>query len=590
MHFISNNQARPPNQATDWAANIWYWTVALTLAGLAFGRAHSLTWLSDDSYASFRYADNWARGIGLVFNAKERVEGITNPLWTLILGLLARGGFNIEKASIALGIGAYVTCVVLLTLVSPRTSRDPAITRRLVPIAALIAVADTDWATFATGGLETSLFSISVLASFVLAWWSRNLVVAGVTAGIAVSTTAMLRPDGALFVPALALSFWGSRRRGLLPYGVTCFLLLAAFHGWRRVYYGDWIPNTYYAKSAFASWWSQGFSYLGYFAWRQCAVVAVALSASLMVASRLARRLRTIEIRQRDNFSNVAREQAWQLFVAWAMILIYTLSVVRVGGDFMYARLLVPVVPLLAMAAELSLRLVIPARPMLLGIAGLGIAVLTFVMPCPVDTDITSHSGIVDERAYYQLGFTDVVERNAEHLSSCIAGFPVRAAIYGGELRLAYRARFPYAIEAHAGLTDAYTAHRPLISRHRVGHEKSADARYLVLIQKAHFATSPLYAILSDPNGFIPDIHADLCGVDVRLLHWDPAFVEYVKARGARVPDYPAWLDQVLARLDFMPDDWVRRQWEQAEHFYFSHVSDQSRSRVFATRLRLTRR
>ena len=156
-------------------------------------------------------------------------------------------------------------------------------------------------------------------------------------------------------------------------------------------------------------------------------------------------------------------------------------------------------------------------------------------------------------------------------------------------MRLAYRARFPYAIEAHAGLTDAYTAHRPLISRHRVGHEKSADARYLVLIQKAHFATSPLYAILSDPNGFIPDIHADLCGVDVRLLHWDPVFVEYVKARGARVPDYPAWLDQVLARLDFMPDDWVRRQWEQADHFYFSHVSDDARSRVFETRLHLTR-
>jgi hypothetical protein len=523
--------------------------------------------------------------MGLVFNAKERVEGITNPLWTIILGLLARGGFNIENSSIVLGLVAYTLCVALLTLASFRFVKDP--TGPLVPIAAILAVADPDLATFATGGLETSLFSTSVLASFVLAWSSRNLVAAGITAGIWASVTGMLRPDGALFVPALALSFWGARRRGLLPFLAVCGSLLAVFHVWRRVYYGQWIPNTYYAKSAFLSWWSQGLVYLGYFATRHSALILIALGSALILVIRKARQPRSAIERQRSN-SNVEAEQRWQLIVAWAMILIYTLSVVRVGGDFMYARLLVPVLPLLAMAGELSLNLVISRRPKLLGIVGIGTGVATYLAPCPVDTDIVSHAGIVDERAYYQLGFAEFTERSAGQLRSCIAGYPARAAIYGGELRLAYRSRFPYAIEAHAGLTDAYTAHRPLTSRQRVGHEKSADARYLVLTQKAHFATSPLYATLSDPDGFIPDIHADLCGTDVRLLHWDPAFVEYVKARGARVPDYPARLDQILERLDYMPDDWVRRQWDLARHFYFLHVSDAARSRVFETRLRPT--
>ncbi len=559
LHPSSSNQILPGSQSMDWLRGGGRWLAALVLAVSAFYRANALTWLSDDSYASFRYADNWSRGMGLVFNAKERVEGITNPLWTIILGLLARGGFNIEKASVVLGLFAYMLCVALLALASFRFASDSLIACRLIPIAAIIAVADTDLATFATGGLETSLFSTCVLASFVFAWWSRNLVVAGVAAGLLASITAMLRPDGALFVPALALSFLGSRRRGLWPYLVICCSLLAVFHGWRRVYYGNWVPNTYYAKSAFLSWWSQGVVYLGYFARRQGALILVTIGSALIVAIRTPLRTKsTIETGQRSSGSDIQGEQIWRLFVAWAMIIVYTLSVVRVGGDFMYARLLVPVIPLLAFACELSLRLAIPNRSSLRGVLGAGTCVATFAAPCPVDTDIVSHSGIVDERAYYQLGFADFIERSASHLRGCIDGFPVRAAIYGGELRLAYRARFAYAIEAHAGLTDAHTAHLPLSSRQRVGHEKSADAQYLVLTQKAHFATSPLYAILSDPLGFIPDIHADLCGVDVRLLHWDPVFVEYVKLRGARVPDYPAWLDQILARLDYMPDDWVR--------------------------------
>src|SRR5687768_17195064 len=41
----------------------------------------------DDSYISFRYARNWARGLGLVYNEGERIEGYTNFLWTIILGV-----------------------------------------------------------------------------------------------------------------------------------------------------------------------------------------------------------------------------------------------------------------------------------------------------------------------------------------------------------------------------------------------------------------------------------------------------------------------------------------------------------------------
>ncbi len=48
------------------------------------------TWyvLFDDAMISMRYAFNLAHGNGLVWNPGERVEGITNPLWTGVMALI----------------------------------------------------------------------------------------------------------------------------------------------------------------------------------------------------------------------------------------------------------------------------------------------------------------------------------------------------------------------------------------------------------------------------------------------------------------------------------------------------------------------
>ncbi len=564
----------------------WPVLLLLVLASLALVRASSLAWLCDDAFASFRYADNWARGMGLVFNANERVEGITNPLWTLILAVLARLGLNVETAATTMGLGAHVLCILLLAWAGRTQFGDLPRARYLLPIGAIIAVADTDLSAFATGGLETSLFSTTVLASLVAAWLPKSTLAAGTCAGLCVAVSGMLRPDGILFLAPLALAFWGSRRRGLVSYLVVSVSLLGAFHGWRRYYFGSFIPNTYYAKSAFVSWWTQGAIYLGYFSVRHVALLVAAIVIGVLALVRMSSSLKTAMASSKPcPTAYPTRDTTIRLIVPWAMMLVYSVGVVRVGGDFMYARLLVPIIPLLAYVVDLSVTLVWGRRPTVHGMVGLLIAGATLAAPCPVDTDITAHHGVVDERAYYQLGYAAAVERTAGMLRNCIDGFATRAVIYGGELRLAYRARFPYAIEAHAGLTDAVIAHRPLAERQRIGHEKSADARYLVLTKKAHFATSPLYAVLSDPHGFIPDVHANLCGVDVRLLHWDPAFVQYVRARGADVPEFTVWLDRLLARVDTMSDASVLAQWQAVQHFYFAHNTDPQRLAAFEARL-----
>src|SRR6185436_1121968 len=42
--------------------------------------------LSDDAFITLRYAENFARGQGLVFNPGERVFGCTEPLLAVLLG------------------------------------------------------------------------------------------------------------------------------------------------------------------------------------------------------------------------------------------------------------------------------------------------------------------------------------------------------------------------------------------------------------------------------------------------------------------------------------------------------------------------
>jgi hypothetical protein len=80
------------------ARRLWILELVPT-ALLAAAVAYGLWGFSyDDSWITYRYADNWAHGRGLAFNPGEAVLGTTAPGWALALGAASR-------ASSALGIG-----------------------------------------------------------------------------------------------------------------------------------------------------------------------------------------------------------------------------------------------------------------------------------------------------------------------------------------------------------------------------------------------------------------------------------------------------------------------------------------------------
>ena len=60
--------------------------VALAVALVPYQIA-TFNHIGEDCFISFRYVENFVEGKGLVYNLGERVEGYSNFLWVMVLGL-----------------------------------------------------------------------------------------------------------------------------------------------------------------------------------------------------------------------------------------------------------------------------------------------------------------------------------------------------------------------------------------------------------------------------------------------------------------------------------------------------------------------
>jgi hypothetical protein len=263
----------------------WEWlrahpVVALLLAAsLLVLLTHSWEYrfLTDDAFISFRYARNLAHGDGLVFNpGHERVEGYSNLLWVLILAALGRLGVPIESGANVLSLAATVA---LWALIVRETLRRPPETGRawLVLVPAFALALTRSVAVWSTSGLETRLFEVLIVAAVFRLLREAEALVRGERptpwAGVLLGLAEWTRPDGLL----LAIGAYGAvagwllvRRRldlGRLALWIApCVLLIAAHLAFRRLYYGEVLPNTYYAKVDGRFWWESGGRYLEAFA------------------------------------------------------------------------------------------------------------------------------------------------------------------------------------------------------------------------------------------------------------------------------------------------------------------------------------
>lgn len=253
------------------------WIGIAIAAALLAVHAKAYLFLTDDAFISFRYARHLSHGQGLVFNpGGERVEGFTNLLWVLILAAFDALGLSPEKMATILSLAATATLFALvLRFVWTRAPRGQAWVA-LLP--AFFLASTRSFAVWASSGLETRLFELLLVAGLFRLVSEMESLQGGPTPRALGSAwlfglAALTRPDGALIggcalLASVAYRGWTARR---IPWGWAAAwwpfaALVVGNIAFRLAYYGDWLPNTYYAKVGGQLSWARGARYLAAFA------------------------------------------------------------------------------------------------------------------------------------------------------------------------------------------------------------------------------------------------------------------------------------------------------------------------------------
>jgi hypothetical protein len=204
----------------------------------------------DDAYISFRYADNWIEGHGLVFNPGERVEGYTNFLWIVLLAPFIALSVDPATAAAVIGLLAAAGTLVIVVRMSPRPEHNPGI----VWIAPLLLASSPPFLVWATGGLETPLYTLLITAAAAGIARSAPRGTLPISSAILAGLAALTRPEGVLVAAVLGLAALllhheqANFHRHFLNWCGAFLAIFLPYFLWRLLYYGRPLPNTFYAK------------------------------------------------------------------------------------------------------------------------------------------------------------------------------------------------------------------------------------------------------------------------------------------------------------------------------------------------------
>lgn len=291
----------------------------------------------DDAFISFRYARNLVETGELTWNPGEAVpvEGYSNFLWTLMLAGTLTLGLEPVVASQALGLTAFLGSL----LVTYRLALDILDSTNRATVAVGLLGTNYTFSCYATGGLETQLQALLIVAG---CWTAKTVADSerGLRGFVLLSTLAALAALTRLdsFLPFGVLFTWcwiqRFRRRPSVGRGglmlaasaLPALFLIAPWLVWKMGYYGDVLPNTYYAK--------------------------VLPSSGEMLRNGLVFCLNFVTSYQLLPLVVLALAKArslWRhdLLACALLVLSWFGYVARVGGGFMEFRMLVPVLPAL---------------------------------------------------------------------------------------------------------------------------------------------------------------------------------------------------------------------------------------------------
>lgn len=349
-----------------------------------------LAWVSDDAYITLRSVENLATGNGLRWNAVDRVQTYTHPLWMLVLAAGRVVSGEVYFTAIWLGIALSLVAVTALM-------RRCGTVAAMLAMAAILASARA-FCEYATSGLETALTCVLLVAFVSIVGSEQEPRRRFLRASSCAALLATNRMDLALLcLPGVLATMRGMPLRTVVGLGFAASLPFLGWLVFATIYYGSPLPVTAHAK-AFGlgipvfDMVGQGLYYAWHTAGDDPALLATVVAGVCVGLRTPGRRLLALGV------------------------LLYLGYVVKVGGDFMAGRFFLPP---FAVAVTLLAERLARSTPRTCGLVALAaIAVMAFALPPwlrgpasdtrpanAIETIEAAH-GIVDERRMYyeQLG------------------------------------------------------------------------------------------------------------------------------------------------------------------------------------------
>jgi arabinofuranosyltransferase len=332
-------------------------------------------WMNEDAYINLRVVEQIFAGHGPVFNAGERIEAATSPLWIVVLVIgraLAGWAVRDEWVAVVASLLAAVLAFVVAGRAAARLHRDD--DGLVVPVGLLLVAAVAVVWDFSTSGLEMGLVWLWLACSwYALVAIARDDVEGGrrVAYAALLGLAPLIRPELTLMMLCfIATWFTLLRPRRVVRDLVAMFAVPVAYEIFRMGYYASLVPNTALAKDAGGLHIGQGWDYArdlidAYHLWLTALIVVVVL-----VVRHLSKRDRRVTV------VTVAMLGAAALDAGY---------ITAVGGDYMHGRLLLPALFAAGLPASFVVRKASPRDVAVAGVACVwaAVSIVAFRPPPP---------------------------------------------------------------------------------------------------------------------------------------------------------------------------------------------------------------
>jgi arabinofuranosyltransferase len=395
----------------------------------------------------------------------------------------------------ALGVGFSLATLVAVFVFSRWWARGSARSPGWAAAAPALLASCSAFAAWSEGGLETALFTFLMTAAAL-----RQVVELAEEgrlpwSALLVALASLTRPEGLLLFALLGAhrAFHQRRLRPLARWAAVFVAVAAPYWMWRYGYYGQPLPNTYYAKAG-PPLWGPGWRYvLGFVKDFQLWLPLLLIALPWPQAA----------------YGGALRSLIGFVAAAWAVY------VASVGGDFMALhRFLVPLLPLLALATQGGLAsLWARARTSTQRRAALATLITLGAAWAVHNGRLTTRALLVDSHdGIDSIGWLKQFARQTTAIGRYLAAaFPPGTRIATTAAgAIPYYSRLP-TLDL-LGLNDLYVAHEVPATFGRPGHRKAAPLEYILRVRPRVLFWHP--QALAEP--FVPS----------------PAEVEAWRARG----------------------------------------------------------